>query len=166
MAWPKQSCARMSEFNATSRAEPKRIMVVDDDLAVREMLVRGLTDAGYLAFPAAGRRQAFRILGAIDFDLVLLDVGIPKEDSWATLTRLRRQLPGLLIVAVTARPHQHAAARSAGATSCFEKPLEFPELLRAIAQLFAAPGSLRSDSAADARRAAAGPIVSNEPRSN
>ncbi len=112
-------------------------MVVDDDPAVREMLIRVLLSVGYRTFPAANGRQAVQAWAASDFDLVLLDLAMAEQDGWTTLARLRQKDPGVRAIIITAWPHQEEKARRAGAVQCFEKPLDFTALLGAVAELFA-----------------------------
>lgn len=126
----------MLETNSFSASTAPRILVVDDDAAVRTMLVRVLAEAGYLAYPAASGPEAVRVSGRFEFDLVLLDLGMAGEDGWTTLIQLHAHDPELPVFIITAWPNQHAAAWTAGASGCFEKPLDFGELLGAIERLF------------------------------
>jgi DNA-binding response OmpR family regulator len=132
---------------------PRRILVIDDDEAVRTMLVRVLSDAGYVAVPAGSGTEAHRIFCRFDFDLGLLDLGMPNEDGWTTLRQLHAYDAEFPIFIITARPGQQAAAWTAGAAGCFEKPLDFEELLTAISRTLPAAGeqpASNEDSAAHA----------------
>ncbi len=113
---------------------PRGILVVDDDSVVRDMLVRVLTESGYKALPAVSGPHALQMLAANGIALVLLDLDLPEVDGWTTLAAMLRRHPGLHAIIITAWPHQQAAARAAGASGCFEKPLDFPGLLAAIAR--------------------------------
>lgn len=116
------------------------IMVVDDDSAVREQLVRVLLDAGFSAVPAADGEEALELARKIRPRLVLLDLGLPGKSGWAMLVSLTRLLPTLSVIIITAEPNQADAARAAGAGAFFEKPLDFPALLKAVRTLtFTAP---------------------------
>jgi CheY-like chemotaxis protein len=127
-------------------AAPNRVIVVDDDSAVREMIVRVLEDAGYLAFSAMSGRSALQILAGNPIDVAVIDVGMPGEDGWTALKSMRRLRPTLRAIIISAWPHQQTAAHAAGASACFEKPLNFPEMLGAIAQaMSAAPAFGSSD---------------------
>lgn len=124
-----------SYFTAAGR----RLLVVDDDPVVREMLCRVLREAGYEAVPATGGADALRLLVDRGCAGVLLDLGLGDDSGWRVLKQLRSLVPDLPVIIVTALSHQHAAAAAAGASGCFEKPLDFPELLEAIATLFRPP---------------------------
>lgn len=113
----------------------RRVLVVDDDLGVREMLVRVFIDDGFEAAAAADGDEAVNRVVHEHFDVVLLDLGMPGQDGWSTLVKLRRGRPDLPVILITARPNQHAAARVAGAQALFEKPLDFPELLQTVDHL-------------------------------
>lgn len=119
-------------------------MVVDDDPAVREMVVRVLTGEGYSACEATNGYEALRISAAARLDLVLLDLGLPGKNGWDILANLGRLKPGLAVVIMTAWPNQAAAAQAAGASALLEKPLDFPALLRTIAGLIAASPARRT----------------------
>lgn len=124
----------MPDFPESNPPAAQRLIVVDDDTPVREMLVRVLTEAGYQAFPADSGRQALEVLAAHQIDLALVDLAMPGENGWSALAAMRQRHPALRAIIITAWPHQQAAARAAGASACFEKPLDFPELLAAIAR--------------------------------
>ncbi|HVU36315.1 MAG TPA: response regulator [Opitutaceae bacterium] len=112
----------------------RKVVVIDDDPAVREMLVRVLVDAGFEAFAAASGREALALLNSHHINVVLLDLGMPGENGWVTLANLRQCRPALRAIIITAWPDQRQAAAAAGAVGCFEKPLDFPELLAAVAR--------------------------------
>jgi DNA-binding response OmpR family regulator len=123
-------------------AAAKRVIVVDDDAAVRTMLVRVLVESGFCALPAVSGQHALQIVGAIDVNVAIIDLGLPGEDGWSTLASMRRCNPTLQAIIITAWPHQHDAARAAGANACFEKPLDFGQLLTAVGDaVSAAPGT-------------------------
>ena len=97
------------------------------------MLARVLVESGYDAVPAATGDEAMRALAGLgSVDLALVDVELPGESGWTTLAAMRRQAPALQAIIITAWPHQHEVARAAGALGCFEKPLDFTGLLKAI----------------------------------
>ena len=129
----------VTDSGQTGEHEPRRILVVDDDPAVREMLVRVLTGEGYSTCEAANGDEALRISAAVRPDLVLLDLGLPGQSGWDILANLTRPKPGLAVVIITAWPNQAPAAQAAGASALLEKPLDFPMLLQTIAGFLARP---------------------------
>lgn len=82
----------------------KRILVAEDDLSSRELLVEILHDWGYEVVEAVNGLEALQQIEARPPDLVLLDIQMPVLDGFAVLKRIRQnpRLARLPIVAVTA----------------------------------------------------------------
>ena len=115
------------------------VLVVDDDDALRAVLVRELRKRGFDAVPAAGGVEAAgRLAGRID--LVLMDVNMPGMSGPDTLAALRLAEPDLRCCFMTAdhRSDTRAALLASGAVAVFGKP--FPsaaglcEALRRLAE--------------------------------
>ena len=104
-----------------------RILVVDDDSSVREMLTRVLAGEGYLVWAAADGTAALEIAAAEKVDLVLLDLNLPGRSGWDTFERLTAEKPLLAVIIITARSNQLFTALGAGVGALLEKPLDFPE---------------------------------------
>lgn len=121
----------------------KKILLVDDDPAVRESLSHVLTGEGYDVVPAANGVEATDLAGSRIIDLVLLDLNLPKRDGWDTFELLTRRNPRLPIMIITARSNQLFPALAAGAGALMEKPLDFPKLLQTIRDLIAEPVEAR-----------------------
>jgi CheY-like chemotaxis protein len=117
--------------------ESKRILVVDDDSAVRQMLRRILTNEGYLVGEAANGVQALEIVAKEPFHLMLLDLNMPMKSGWDTFERLTTENPFLPVMIITARPNQLFTSLGAGVAALMEKPLDFPKLLQTISVLLA-----------------------------
>jgi CheY-like chemotaxis protein len=120
-----------------------RILVVDDDASVREMLRRVLVGEGYSVCAAASGIAALEIAAVNPVDLVLLDLNMPGKSGWDTFKMLTAKNPLLPVVIVTARSNQLFTALSAGVGALLEKPLHFPRLLQTIRQLLAEPAAAR-----------------------
>ncbi len=110
-----------------------KILVVDDDPAIRRLLVRTLDRAGYAIVEAADARAA---LGARDIDkpdLVLLDLGLPDRDGLELLPLLVRS-PGPAVIVLTAREatDEKVTALDLGADDYITKPFDTEELLARI----------------------------------
>ena len=65
-----------------------RILIVDDEVSIREMLDRGLSRAGYNTAVAANAREALEELAKDPFDIVLLDVNMPGRSGMDLLPTL------------------------------------------------------------------------------
>jgi DNA-binding response OmpR family regulator len=112
-----------------------KILLVDDDPAIREMLGRVLQEQGYLVLPAGNGRDALELADATEIDLVLLDLNLPVKNGWDTFERLTARNPLIPVIIITARPNQIFPALAAGAGALMEKPLDFPKLLETISDL-------------------------------
>jgi two-component system phosphate regulon response regulator OmpR len=120
-----------------------RILVVDDDSTVREMLTRVLVGEGFLVWAAADGTAALEVAAAAKVDLVLLDLNMPGKSGWDTFERLMAENPLLAVIIVTARSNQFFTALGAGVGALLEKPLDFPKLLQTISRLLAEPAESR-----------------------
>ena len=111
-----------------------RILVVDDDEAVRTGLRCVLISEGYDVRVACDGREAVQELASTRADLILVDMNMPVQNGWATIAGLRGIKPDVPIIIITARPDQLRAARAAG-LELMEKPLDLPVLMDRIAAL-------------------------------
>jgi len=109
-----------------------RILLVDDDPAVRESLAQALREENYCVFPAGNGVEAIALVQATPVDLVLLDLNMPGKNGWDTFEHLTTDNPLLPIIVITARPNQLFTALAAGVDALLEKPLDIPELMTAI----------------------------------
>ena len=109
------------------------LLIVDDDERIRGLLQKFLMRNGFLVSSARDAAQARRILGGLEFDLIVMDVMMPGEDG-VTLTRDLRKRMTTPILLLTARGE--AANRieglEAGADDYLVKPFEPKELLLRI----------------------------------
>jgi DNA-binding response OmpR family regulator len=123
--------------DSSATTEPsrcKRILVVDDDDAVRSGLGAALVTEGYEVANAVNGIQALATLRRQPCDLALIDVNMPLLNGWGTIGELRRLKHGLPVIIITARPDQRTLAREAD-IELMEKPLDLPTLLRRIGEL-------------------------------
>ncbi|MBY0564240.1 MAG: response regulator [Hyphomonadaceae bacterium] len=117
----------MTVFDALDR--PPHLLLVDDDDRIRELLKRYLAQAGARVSAAADAAGARRLLDAMDFDLLILDVMMPVEDGFSLAERVRR-VSKVPIVLLTARgmPEDRIRGLSIGADDYVAKPFEPAEL--------------------------------------
>lgn len=110
-----------------------RILLVEDDHAVRRSLAIALRAQGFTVFDVPDAHGARRAVGAMRYDVVLLDLGLPDEDGIQLLPDLRRRHDGPIVV-LSARRDQSdkVAALDAGADDYMTKPFGLQELLARI----------------------------------
>jgi CheY-like chemotaxis protein len=112
-----------------------RILVVDDDPDIRGVILEFLTPDGYEVRLAANGREAFRILGLEDVDLVLTDLVMPDREGIEMIQEIRRRFPAVKTVAMSGAvfgPYLRAA-ELLGANATLSKPLN-SSLLRLTLQ--------------------------------
>ncbi len=106
------------------------ILIVDDDDRIRTLLKRYLSENGFRTSIAGNAEEARRLMGAVDFDLLVLDVMMPGESGF-DLTRSVRAASNVPILLLTARglPEDRIEGLERGADDYLSKPFEPRELL-------------------------------------
>jgi signal transduction histidine kinase/CheY-like chemotaxis protein len=114
-----------------------RILVVDDDDAVRGILQKTLSAAGYEALSARDGREGMRMVAAHPFNLVLIDLIMPGQEGIETIRELHRNYPSIHIVAMSGAldPVYLKTAELLGADVSLRKPIDGRELLRTLRHL-------------------------------
>ena len=109
------------------------LLIVDDDERIRGLLQKFLMRNGFLVSVARDAAQARRILGGLEFDMIVMDVMMPGEDG-VTLTRDLRKKLQVPILLLTARGEtaNRIEGLEAGADDYLVKPFEPKELLLRI----------------------------------
>jgi two-component system phosphate regulon response regulator PhoB len=126
----------------------KKILVVEDDLDLVELLKFNLTNAGFSVSVAMDGSEALKKARSLLPDLILLDLMLPELDGFAVCEILRRETStaGIPIIMLTALSSQFArlAGMAAGANDYVTKPFSPKHLLgrigSALGQLSDAPG--------------------------
>lgn len=112
-------------------ADAAHLLVVDDDPRLRSLLQRYLAEHGFRVSTAANAAEARRLLGAMQPDLMVLDVTMPGETGLALTRALREDGHAMPILLLTARgePQDRIAGLEAGSDDYLGKPFEPRELL-------------------------------------
>ncbi|MFT7484610.1 MAG: DNA-binding response OmpR family regulator [Candidatus Paceibacteria bacterium] len=126
-----------STRHASALALHMHIYLVDDDPKLLRTLKRGFEDSGYRCDTFPGPEEVLALLldkGAVQPDVVLLDVMMPGTDGWDLLKRLRAEGIGIPTIFLTARQEVDERVRGLelGADDYVIKPFAFKELLARI----------------------------------
>jgi CheY-like chemotaxis protein len=118
--------------NAT--CAPPIVLVADDDEAVRRLLARLLSKAGYRVLESSNGKDATRQVIAERVDLVITDLVMPEQEGIETVIQLRKLLPDLGIVAISGAfaGGMLDAARLLGADATLPKPISADQLLDTV----------------------------------
>ncbi len=108
-----------------------RILVVEDELRMLELLRKGLYESGYTVMTAADGDAGLEIALAHEFDAIVLDIGLPKRDGYSVAQVLRERKRATPVLMLTARDAEDDIIRGLdlGADDYMTKPFSFPELV-------------------------------------
>jgi DNA-binding response OmpR family regulator len=117
-----------------------RVLVVDDDLQMREMLGVILERKGYDVMTVPDGKLAVQLQKKSPFDLVITDIIMPEKEGLETISELRHSYPCLKIIAISGggryRPDGYLdLARQLGADRILAKPFGSWEILSAVSEL-------------------------------
>ena len=125
-----------------------RVLVVEDDPDLNRQLVSGLTDAGYAVDSARDGEQGYFLGETEPYDIVILDIGLPKMDGISILEQWRRAARNMPVIILTARDRwsDKVQGMDAGADDYIAKPFHMEELLaRVRAQVRRASGHAKNE---------------------
>ncbi|MEM7771877.1 MAG: response regulator [Cyanobacteria bacterium P01_E01_bin.6] len=114
--------------------ETYRILIAEDEPRIVAFLEKGLRQRGYETVSTRQGDRTLELLANSEFDLLLLDLGLPGKDGWFILRALKRFNSTIPVIVITAQ--EDAAARlsqqSLSVSACIEKPFQFKTLLHSI----------------------------------
>ncbi|MGA2267786.1 MAG: sigma-54 dependent transcriptional regulator [Bryobacteraceae bacterium] len=112
-----------------------KILVVDDELVVRDSLGKWFISEGYMARPAGSAREALEMIQQIEFDIALIDIKMPGMDGMELQSRLREADPDLTVVIMTGYASVETAVQALkhGAYDYITKPVDPDELSHLVA---------------------------------
>jgi two-component system, chemotaxis family, chemotaxis protein CheY len=134
----------MPSFEQTSETSRMRILVVDDSSLVRLYYRNALEAAGFNVEQAINGIEAMEKVLAQAFDLVIVDVNMPRMDGLSFMRALRRGAPEVatipaLIISTESGQQDIDDSRNAGANFYLVKPVSDLDLIRHVAALTGAP---------------------------
>lgn len=119
----------------------KRILVIDDDTQIRQMLCQMLERQGYEVLGAANGKEGLNIYRQSPTDLIITDIIMPEKEGVETIIELKRDFPDVKIIAISGgsrglnKDIYLDYAKRLGALYTFTKPFERKEILEAIEEL-------------------------------
>jgi two-component system chemotaxis response regulator CheY len=122
------------------KAERKRILVIDDESGVRQLLTDLLAGEGYLVTEAANGKRGLDRVRAVSPDLIILDLMMPVMNGWAFAEECRRMdicgdVPIIAISAMFDLKSAAATLDALGVRAYLPKPFDVEALLALVAQL-------------------------------
>ena len=126
------------------------VLIIDDEIDVREAIRRVLERAGFSVRTADGATDGLELLRLLSSDVVITDIIMPKIDGVEGIACIRKEFPAVRIIAISGggnfgiaayKPHAIttsaylAAAERAGAHLVLTKPFESADLLQSVEQV-------------------------------
>ena len=111
-----------------------RVLIVDDEIAIRRALHNTLQGMGFVVDDAASGEAALDRVGEAEFDVVLMDINMPGMGGIRACREIRKSLPhlGILMLTVRDREEDKVTALDAGADDYITKPFNIRELAARI----------------------------------
>lgn len=114
-----------------------RILIVEDELDLQEAIADGLKIDGYAVDTCDNGEDAYELLFIENYDLVILDLNLPKMDGLDVLANIREEKPELKVLILSARSSVEDIVKGLdiGANDYLAKPFDFSELEARIRNL-------------------------------
>jgi two-component system, OmpR family, copper resistance phosphate regulon response regulator CusR len=111
-----------------------RILVVEDEKRIADFLSRGLESAGYAVDLSGEGGRAIDMVHATEYDLIILDLGLPDMDGLSALQKIRNRKtsPPVLILSARDQVEDRVKGLEGGADDYLVKPFAFVELLARV----------------------------------
>jgi CheY-like chemotaxis protein len=119
--------------------QKKQILLLEDDLSMRLILLRLLAGEDYSVSPATDTSEALAFAVTGKYDLLLLDLNKPDANGRKALRQIKATKPELPFVVLTAQPSRFLLSLAAGVGVLLAKPLDFVQLFETIRNLLAEP---------------------------
>ena len=121
-----------------------RVLIVDDDEQIRVLLQQMMEWAGFEVLVAENGKIAMQIQSRQPADLVITDLIMPEQEGLETISRLKKDYPGIKIIAISGGgrigPEAYLpAALELGADLVFSKPFDVQEVVKSVKELLGNP---------------------------
>ncbi len=123
-----------------------RLLLVEDEQALRTQLAQQLTQHGYAVDQAADGREALYLAGEYDYDLAVVDLGLPQVDGISVIRQVRERGKRFPILVLTARGgwQDKVAGLDAGGDDYVTKPFHIEEVIARLNALLRRSGGFAS----------------------
>jgi DNA-binding response OmpR family regulator len=128
----------MGKMEKMTSREKKKILIVDDEAMIRDMLNAVFTEGGYKVFTAENAETALMILGAENIMVMFLDLSLPGVNGIELCKKIRKENQIGILYAFTGYSNIFGLleCRAAGFDDFFEKPTDIKILLKAAGDAF------------------------------
>ena len=119
-----------------------RVLIVEDESRIREIITAALRNVGFVVDPVSTAKDAVQALHGVAYDALVLDLGLPDQDGLRVLEKTRTTGNGLPILILTARDsvEDRVLGLDTGADDYLVKPFDLTELLARLNALLRRPG--------------------------
>lgn len=120
-----------------------QVLIAEDNAGIAAFVAKGLRSAGYAPVVVGTAHEAWEHARTGEFDLLILDIGLPDADGFSVLRRLREARNSMPVIVLTARSSvtDTVAALEGGADDYMPKPFRFEELLARVRLRLRADGA-------------------------
>lgn len=107
-----------------------KLLLIEDEIALSNILLKGLKKSGYAVDPVFDGEEALELMEINEYDLVILDLNLPKVDGMEVLKRIRHNNTDVKILILSARSsiQDKIIGLDTGANDYLVKPFDFQEL--------------------------------------
>ena len=111
-----------------------RILIVEDEVKAAEYLRKGFSENGFVSDVANNGEDGLHLALTGDYDLIILDVGLPERSGWSVITELRRKEKEIPVLFLTAKDavEDRIKGLELGADDYLVKPFVFSELVARV----------------------------------
>lgn len=115
----------------------ERILVIDDDVLMLDVVREMLEQEGYQVTTASSGEEGLRLFAENPADVLITDIIMPNKDGVSVIEEVKKQSPDARVIAMSGTPKVETfeAAVGADANRVLAKPFNLDELLDAVAQL-------------------------------
>jgi two-component system copper resistance phosphate regulon response regulator CusR len=120
----------------TAIAQRVQVLVIEDEKKTADFVAKGLRETGFIVEIARDGARGFELARETAFDLLIIDVMLPKKDGWTIVAELRAASVRTPILFLTARDSvpDRVKGLELGADDYLVKPFAFAELMAACAR--------------------------------